>query len=99
MGISFNASSLLNGNGINVSSIVQEMQAAESGQLTAWKSDLTTLQTQSSAISSISTNLSSLQTAAQALSDPTGVLTQLTADSAESAIVTATAQSGATQAI
>jgi len=99
MGISFNAASLLSGNGINVSSIVQEIQAAESGQLTAWKGDVTTLQTQATAISSINSDLSNLQSDVRALSDPTGVLTQLTAGSSMSAVVTALAQSGATPAI
>lgn len=98
MGISFNASALLSGNGINVSSVVQEMQAAESGQLTAWKADQTTLQTQATAINSISTDLSNLQSAVQEFTGPDSVLTQLTANSSESAIVTATAQSGATAA-
>ena len=96
MGISFNAASLLNGNGINVSSVVQELQAAESGQLTAWKGDVTTLQTQATAISSISSDLTNLQSAVQQFTDPTGVLSQLTTDSSLSAVVTATAQSGAT---
>ena len=40
MGISFNAAALLNGNGINVSAVVSELQSAESGQLTAWQSDV-----------------------------------------------------------
>ena len=96
MGISFNAASLLNGNGIDVSSVVQELQAAESGQLTAWKGDVTTLQTQATAISSISSDLTNLQSAVQQFTDPTGVLSQLTTDSSLSAVVTATAQSGAT---
>ena len=95
MGISFNAASLLNGNGINVSAVVEELQAAESGQLTAWKNDLTTLQTQASAMNSINTDLSNLQAAVRQFSDPNGVLTQLTTNSAESIVVSATAQNGA----
>jgi flagellar hook-associated protein 2 len=96
MGISFNASSLLSGNGINVSAVVEELQAAESGQLTAWKNDVTTLQSQASAISSINSDLSNLQAAAQQFSDISGVLTQLTTTSSEPIVVTATTQSGAT---
>jgi flagellar hook-associated protein 2 len=94
MGISFNASSLLSGNGINVNSVVSEIQAAQSGQLTAWQSDVTNLQTQATAITSINTDLSNLATAVQGLSN--GALSTLTADSSESAILTGTAQSGAT---
>ncbi|HVM94664.1 MAG TPA: flagellar filament capping protein FliD [Terriglobales bacterium] len=98
MGISFNSSSLLSGNGINVSAVVQELQAAQSGQLTAWQSDLTTLQNQSSALSSINNDLSNLQAAVQEFSDPTGVLSQLTTNSSLPIVVSATAQSGATPA-
>jgi flagellar hook-associated protein 2 len=95
MGISFNAASLLNGNGIDVSSVVSEIQAAQSGQLTAWQNDLSTLQTQGTSITNINNDLSTLANAAQALSDPVGALTQLTASSSEPAIVSASAQNGA----
>ena len=63
MGISFNASSLLSGNGIDVSAVVSEIQAARSGQLTAWQGDVTNLQTQATALTSINTDLSNLQSA------------------------------------
>ena len=98
MGISFNAASLLNGNGIDVNSLVTEIQAAENGQVTAWQADQTTLQTQATTITNINSDLSSLQTAVQALSNPTGALTGLTATSSESAILTANVQAGATAA-
>ena len=96
MGISFNAAALLNGNGIDVNSVVSEIEAAQSGQLTAWKADQTTLQTQATAIGTINTDLSNLASAVQGLSN--GALGQLTANSSESAILTGTAQSGATPA-
>ncbi|MGA7291323.1 MAG: flagellar filament capping protein FliD [Terriglobales bacterium] len=96
MGISFNAASLLNGNGIDVNSVVSELQSAESGQLTAWQGDLTTLQTQQNTMTSINNDLSSLATAVNALSDPVGVMASNTASSAEPLIVSATAQPGAT---
>lgn len=96
MGISFNAASLLNGNGIDVQSVVSEIQAAQSGQLTAWQGDLTTLQTQASDMTSINTDLSNLAAAANQLSDPVGVMSEMAATSSESAIVGATAQNGAT---
>jgi flagellar hook-associated protein 2 len=96
MGISFNAASLLSGNGIDVNSIVSEIQAAQSGQLTAWQADQTTLQTQATAIGTINTDLSNLASAVQGLSN--GALGQLTANTSESAILTGTAQSGATPA-
>jgi flagellar hook-associated protein 2 len=99
MGISFNASSLLNGNGIDVSAVVSEIQAAQSGQLTAWQGDQTTLQTQATDLTSINTDLSNLATAVSGLTGINGALTAVTATSSESAIVTATAQTGATPAI
>lgn len=95
MGISFNAAALLNGNGINVSAVVSELQSAESGQLTAWQSDVTTLQTQASALNSINTDLSNLASAVQGFTGSDGALTAVTANSSESVIVNATAQTGA----
>ncbi|MGP0099366.1 MAG: flagellar filament capping protein FliD [Terriglobales bacterium] len=99
MGISFNASSLLSGNGIDVNSVVSEIQAAQSGQLTAWQTDVTNLQTQATALTSINTDLSNLATAVQGFTGPDGALTAVTASSSESAIVDATAQTGATAAV
>src|ERR1700693_3945673 len=98
MGISFNAASLLSGSGINVSSVVSEIQAGQTGQETAWKADQTTLQTQATSISNINSDLSTLSTAVQVLSDPTGALTGLTATSSESPVLPATVQAGATAA-
>jgi flagellar hook-associated protein 2 len=98
MGISFNAASLLSGNGIDVNSVVSEVQAAQSGQLTAWQGDLTTLQTQATALSSINTDLSNLATAVSGLTGSTGALSAITSTSSESAIVTATLQTGAAAA-
>ncbi|MGA9356378.1 MAG: flagellar filament capping protein FliD [Terriglobales bacterium] len=98
MGISFNAASLLSGSGIDVSQIISELQAGQSGQLTAWKADQTTLQTQATTIGNINSDLANLLSASQALSDPTGALTGLTATSSESAVLTASVQAGATPA-
>jgi flagellar hook-associated protein 2 len=96
MGISFNASSLLNGNGIDVNSVVSELQAAQSGQLTAWQADVTNLQTQATAEGTINSDLSNLASAVQGLTN--GALALVTATSSESAIVSATAAAGATAA-
>jgi flagellar hook-associated protein 2 len=95
MGISFNAAALLNGNGINVSAVVSELQSAESGQLTALKGDVTNLQTQATALTSINSDLSNLASAVQGFTGSDGALTAVTANSSESAIVNATAQTGA----
>ena len=77
MGISFNAASLLSGNGIDVNSVVSEIQAAQSGQVKAWQGDVTNLQTQATAINNINTDLSNLASAVQGLSN--GALAKLTA--------------------
>jgi flagellar hook-associated protein 2 len=98
MGISFNAASLLNGNGINVSSVVSELEAAQSGQLTVWQGDLTTLQTQATAVTSINSDLSNLASAAQGLTGTNGAFSEVTSTSSETAIVNATAQAGAATA-
>ena len=99
MGISFNAAALLNGNGIDVNSVVSELQAAQGGQVTAWQGDVTTLQTQATAIGSINTDLSNLAAAVNGLTGANGALTTVSASSSESAILNATAQTGATAAI
>jgi flagellar hook-associated protein 2 len=99
MGISFNAASLLNGNGINVSAVVAELQAASSGQLTTWQQDQTNLQTQQSLLTSINSDLSNLASAVNALSDPAGVLTSVSATSSQPVILTATAQNTAAAGI
>jgi len=98
MGISFNAAALLNGNGIDVSSVVSEIQAAQSGQLTAWQGDLTTLQTAATAITSINSDLSNLASAVAGLTGTNGAFTALTSTSSETAIVNATAEAGAAAA-
>jgi hypothetical protein len=96
VGISFNAASLLNGNGINVNSVVSELQSAGSAQLTGWQQDQANLQTQQGLLTSINSDLSSLASAVHALSDPVGALSAVSATSSYNGILTATAQSGAT---
>jgi flagellar hook-associated protein 2 len=98
MGISFNAAALLNGNGIDVSSVVSEIQAEQSGQLTAWQADLTTLQTAATAITGINSDLSNLASAVAGLTGTNGAFTAVTGTSSETAIVNATAQAGAAAA-
>ena len=95
MGISFNAASLLSGNGIDVNSLVNQTQALESGQVTAWRQQQTDLQTQATALGTLTTDLSNLQTAVNALTDPLGALTAISATSSLPAILTATADNTA----
>jgi len=95
MGISLNPSTLLSGQGIDVSSLVQEVLSESSGQLTEWENEQSTLQSQASDLTSINTDLSSLASAMQALDDPLGALTQLTATSSDDTVLTAATSSGA----
>jgi flagellar hook-associated protein 2 len=96
MGISLNPATLLSGQGIDVSSLVQQVLSEQSGQLTQWQSQESTLQTQASALTSINTDLTSLATAVSALSDPLGALTAQAATSSDTSVLTATTQGSST---
>ena len=91
MGISLNPSTLLSGQGIDVSSLVQEVLSQNSGQLTEWQNEQSTLQTQAGDLTSINSDLSNLATAMTALSDPLGAITSQAATSSDSSVLTATA--------
>ena len=95
VGISLNPSTLLNGQGIDVSSLVQQVLNQSNGQLTEWQNEQTTLESQAGALASINNDLSSLAKAVQALSDPLGALTAVAANSSDSSILTATADTSA----
>ena len=74
MAISFNATSLLNGNGIDVKSIVSQILNQQTGPLTAWQNEQTDLSTQAGLLAGINNNLTSLASAVVALANPTGPL-------------------------
>lgn len=95
MGISLNPSTLLNGQGINVSSLVQQVMSGSSGQLTIWQHQQSSLQSQASDLNITNNDLSNLAKAVQALSDPLGALTSLAANSSDSSVLTATASTSA----
>jgi len=95
MGISLNPSTILSGQGIDVSSLVQQIIASQSGQLTVWQGQQTTFATQDGVLEGINNNLTNLQTAVAALADPTGALTAQAATSSQPGVVTATALSTA----
>jgi flagellar hook-associated protein 2 len=95
MGISLNPSTILSGQGIDVSSIVQQIITEQSGQLSVWQGEQTAFATQDGLLEGINNNLTNLQTAVAALADPTGALTAQAATSSQPGIVTATAQSNA----
>jgi flagellar hook-associated protein 2 len=95
MGISLNPSTLLSGQGIDVSSLVQQIITAQSGEISVWQSEGTTLATQNGVLEGIENDLTNLQTAVQALNDPNGALAAQTATSSNTGILSASAQSSA----
>jgi flagellar hook-associated protein 2 len=91
MGISLNPSTLLNGQGIDVSSLVTQILSQSTGQLTEWQNEQSTLQAQASDLTGINTALTALATTVTALSDPTGALAAQSATSSNTSVLTASA--------
>src|SRR5260370_13329599 len=89
MGISLNPASILSGQGIDVSSVVQQIIAQQSGPLTVWQNQKAALQSQSIALTAINNDVGHLATAVQALSDPVGVFTTQVATSSQPGVLTA----------
>jgi flagellar hook-associated protein 2 len=98
MGISLNPASLLSGQGLDVNTVVSQIISQQSGQLTQWQSQQTTLQLQAGLINSINNDLNSLATAVAALSDPLGALAAQSATSSDTSVLTAIAQTNAAAA-
>ena len=96
MGISFNAAGLLNGNGINVSSIVTALLRPGQGSITLLQNQQTDLATQAGLLAGINNNLTSLEAAVVALANPTGPLASQSATSSDTDVLTASAQTTAT---
>jgi flagellar hook-associated protein 2 len=90
-----NPSTILSGQGIDVSSLVQQIISSQSGQLSVWQGQQTTLATQDGVLEGLNNNLTNLQTAVAALADPIGALTAQAATSSQPAAFTAAAQSTA----
>jgi flagellar hook-associated protein 2 len=95
MAISFNAAALLNGNGIDVRSVVNAILSQQTGPLTAWQNQQTDLSTQAGLLAGLNNNLTNLAATATALANPTGPLASQSATSSQLGILTATATSGA----
>ncbi len=91
MGISFNAAALLNGNGIDVKSVVTAILTPETAPLTAWQNQQTDLSTQAGLLSGLNNNLTSLAAAVLALANSSGPLASQSATSSDSSILTASA--------
>ncbi|MGB2606635.1 MAG: flagellar filament capping protein FliD [Terracidiphilus sp.] len=95
MGVSLNPSTILSGQGIDVSTIVQQIISEQSGQLTVWEGEQTTFATQDGLLEGMENNLVSLQTAVAALANPVGALAAQAATSSDTGVLTAAAQSTA----
>jgi flagellar hook-associated protein 2 len=98
MGISFNAASLLSGNGIDINSVVNQVLSRESSQLTIWQQQQTELQSQAADLSTINNALAGLATSVNALTDTLGPLAAKVVNSSDSSIVGGTAQTSAAAA-
>ncbi len=96
MGVSFNALALLNGNGINVSSVVTAILTPQTAPLTIWQNQQTDLSSQAGLLAGINNNLTSLATAVSTLAAPNGALSAIAATSSQPSILTASAQASAT---
>ncbi len=95
MGVSFNAAALLNGNGIDVSSVVTAILAPATAPLTQWQNQQTDLSTQAGLLAGLNNSLTTLAAVAISLASPTGPLSSQTATSSDSSILTAGAQTTA----
>jgi len=72
MAISFNATSLLNGNGIDVKSIVNSILNQQTGPLTAWQNEQTDLSTQAGLLAGLNNNLTNLAATVLSLANSSG---------------------------
>ena len=92
MAISFNAAALLNGNGIDVKSIVNAILNQQAGPLTDWQNQQTDLSTQAGLLAGLNNNLTTLAATALTLANPHGPLASQSATSSQPSILTASAQ-------
>ncbi len=95
MTVGLNPATLLSGQGLDVSSVVQQIINAQSGPLTQWENQASNLATQAGLLLGINNDLTKLATAVNALKDPTGPLVALAANSSNPEVLTATAQTTA----
>jgi flagellar hook-associated protein 2 len=91
-----NSATNTSGSGIDVTSTVDAILQIDAQPEVNLENQVTTLNSQTSALQTIETDLASLQTAVQALSDPTGGLNAVTVNSSNNDVVSATAATGTT---
>lgn len=86
--------SLFSGQGIDVTSVVDQLVSAASAPEQAWQTQQQTLQTQESAMNQLNSELSALQSTVQDLQDPSGALGAVTTSSSNSSLATISAAGG-----
>jgi len=94
-GTGLTMSNPLSGSGIDVDSVVSQIEAGERVPETNLENQQSTIQTQESALTGINTDLSVLLTSVQSLTDPTGALAAQTPTSSDTSALNATATSSA----
>jgi flagellar hook-associated protein 2 len=95
MAVSFNSAALLNGSGINVSSVVNAILAPKSGSISLLQNQQTDLSTKAGLLVGLNNNLTNLVAAVLSLASISGPLTAQSATASQPGILTATAQTTA----
>ena len=85
----------LSGSGIDVSTVVSQIEAGERAPETNLENQQSTIQTQETDLGSINTDLSALLTSVQGLTDPLGAMAAESATSSDPSVLNATASSSA----
>jgi flagellar hook-associated protein 2 len=95
MAVSFNSAALLNGNGIDISSVVKAILAPQNASITLLQNQQTDLSTQAGLLAGLNNDLTNLAAAVLSLASVSGPLTAQSATSSQPDILTATAQTTA----
>jgi flagellar hook-associated protein 2 len=95
MAVSFNSAALLNGNGINVSSVVNAILSPQSSSISLLQNQQTDLSTQAGLLAGVNNDLTNLAAAVLSLASISGPLTAQSATSSQPDILTASAQTTA----
>jgi flagellar hook-associated protein 2 len=89
-----NSATNTSGSGIDVTSTVDAILEIDAAPEESLQNQVTTLNSQTSALQTIETDLTNLQTAVQALNDPTGAFGDVSVNSSNNNVVSATATNG-----
>ncbi len=90
-----NSSTVSSGNGIDVTTVVNQIIDAARGPEKIWQQQQSQLTAQTNALNSLNSSLTALQTALRSLTDLSGVISSNAATSSQPGVLTASAQIGA----